>query len=188
MQKTANNKVLVLKSEFNTSWNYFSASQLGDTIIGFWCEWLARAESDQLGSIRFPKFTANVRDLEGISEALTTPVHTVGGLKAIPDLRKIGFLDRQMIVSRKRTCNLFDLTTLWKKLVLSGFDHEVSDHSATVIDTHIDGDNDNSNVDEYIPEGRDHAVDQQTAFEQGFLVRDGSPVCVHQGIALSDSD
>src|ERR1700724_329782 len=44
---SSRNEVLVLKSEFNTSWNYFSASQLGDTIIRFWRESLLRAERNE---------------------------------------------------------------------------------------------------------------------------------------------
>ena len=32
--------VLVLKTQYNLAWNYFNAHQLGDTIFGFWHEWL----------------------------------------------------------------------------------------------------------------------------------------------------
>jgi hypothetical protein len=33
-----NDGVLVLESEFNTAWNYFSATELGNIILGFWCD------------------------------------------------------------------------------------------------------------------------------------------------------
>jgi hypothetical protein len=93
-----------------------------------------------------------------------------------------------MIVSRKRTRNLFDLTSLWKKMVLTGYDQEVSDHPATVTDTHNDGDNGDSDAEQYVAQGLDQLVTQQTAFEQGFYVRDGSPVRVRHGVLDGDSD
>jgi hypothetical protein len=37
-------QVLVLKSEFNTTWNYFNASELGKTILDFWCDWIQHTE------------------------------------------------------------------------------------------------------------------------------------------------
>ena len=36
----------------------------------------------------------------------------------VPDIRKIGILNRRMIVSCKRTRNLFDLTNIWKNTVI----------------------------------------------------------------------
>ena len=175
---SAHSDVLVLKSEFNTAWNYFSASQLGDTMIGFWREYLTRADSRTLGSAEFPVFSSAARDLEGLSEALTSDVQVTGGVAAVPDLRKLGFLNRRMIVSRKRTRNLFDLTTLWKNIVLAGYDREVSDHPATVVDTRNDGDNANYDSDEYTSEGVRHTIEWQPLLERGVLVREGSPVRV----------
>ena len=174
----AQTEVLVLKSEFNTAWNYFSASQLGDTIIGYWREYLARADNDRLGSIDYPVFSSAARELRDAPVALTSVIKTTDGFVAVPDLRKIGFLDRRTIVSRKRTRNLFDLTTLWKKLVLTGYDREVSDHPGTVADTHIDGDNADSDSDEYAPEGVSQTVEWQPLLERGVHVREGSPVRV----------
>jgi hypothetical protein len=34
--KVPHDQVLVLKSEFNMTWDYFNASELGNTILGFW--------------------------------------------------------------------------------------------------------------------------------------------------------
>ena len=177
-QKSSVQEVLVLKSEFNTAWNYFSASQLGDTIIGYWREYLARADNDRLGSIDYPVFSSAARELRDTPEVLTSVIKTTDGFVAVPDLRKIGFLDRRMIVSRKRTQNLFDLTSLWKKLVLTGYDREVSDHPATGADTHNDGDNADSDSDQYAPEGVDHTIEWQPLLERGVHVREGSPVRV----------
>jgi hypothetical protein len=93
-----------------------------------------------------------------------------------------------MIVSRKRTQNLFDLTTLWKKLVLTGYDREVSDRPATFIDTHDDGDNGDFDADDYIDEGNAQTIEWQPLLERGVLVRDGSPRRVRHGLHQSDSD
>jgi len=50
------NQVLVLKSEFNTAWDYFNASELGKTILDFWHDWLQHAEESSY-NIRFPQYT-----------------------------------------------------------------------------------------------------------------------------------
>src|ERR1700712_4434802 len=36
-------EVLVLKTEYNTAWNYFNATEFGNTIFGYWRTWLDRA-------------------------------------------------------------------------------------------------------------------------------------------------
>jgi hypothetical protein len=115
--------VLVLKSEFNTAWNYFSAKELGDTVLGYWRGWLAAAESNTF-SIRYPAFSGDTGDLEDVSAARCVVVDTPTGPLPIPDVRTIGFTNRRMIVSRKRTRNLFDLTSLWKKTVLTRLDRD----------------------------------------------------------------
>ena len=58
-----------------------------------------------------------------------------------------------MIVSWKQTCNLFDLTILWKKLVLTGLNREVSGNSNTITDTYSDGNNNAFDIDERVIEG-----------------------------------
>jgi hypothetical protein len=40
--------VLVLRFEFNTAWNYFSAKELSNTVLGYWHSWLAAMESNTL--------------------------------------------------------------------------------------------------------------------------------------------
>ena len=41
------------------------------------------------------------------------------------DLRKTSILNRRLLVSKKRTRNLFDLASLWKRTVLSTLDERV---------------------------------------------------------------
>ena len=180
--------VLVLKSEFNTAWNYFSATQLGDTIIGFWREYLTRADSGILGSAEFPVFSSAARDLEGLNKALTSDIQVTGGVAAVPDLRKLGFLNRRVIVSRKRTRNLFDLTALWKRIVLAGYDREVSDHPATAVDTFTERDNDNYDIDQDAAEGLGLPTEWQPLLERGVIVRSDSPTRVRHGVVLSDDE
>lgn len=43
----------------------------------------------------------------------------------VPDIRKINILNSRVIVSRKRTKNLFDLTSLWKKTVISTLEGDI---------------------------------------------------------------
>jgi len=116
--------VLVLKSEFNTAWNYFSASELGDTVLGYWRGWLAAAESNQF-NIRYPAFSGDLGDLEDVEAARCVVVNTSTGPSPIPDVRTIGLANRKLIVSRKRTRNLFDLTSLWKKTVIDRLERDV---------------------------------------------------------------
>jgi hypothetical protein len=116
--------VLVLKSEFNTAWNYFSAKELGDTVLGYWRGWLAAAESNAY-SVKYPAFSGDLQDLEGTERARCVLVNTPSGPAPIPDVRTIGLASRKLIVSRKRTRNLFDLTSLWKKTVLTRLERDV---------------------------------------------------------------
>jgi hypothetical protein len=106
-QKRLNNNqrehddILVLKSEFNTAWNYFSAKELGDTVLGYWRSWLAAAESNTY-NIRYPAFSGETGDLEDVSASRCVIVDTPTGPHPIPDIRTIGFANRRMIVSHKR--------------------------------------------------------------------------------------
>ena len=40
----------------------------------------------------------------------------------VPDIRRLDILNRRLITSRKRTKNMFDLTSLWKKIVFAKLD------------------------------------------------------------------
>lgn len=123
--------VLVLKSQYNTAWNYFNAKELGDTILGYWRDWHERADRGHntlYTNIDWPRPTRIWEGIKDVDSALQTEVSdTVGGTILIPDMRKIGILNRRVIVSRKRGRNMFDLTNLWKKIVLEKLDEKVSE-------------------------------------------------------------
>ena len=110
-------EVLILKSKFNTAWNYFNATELGNTILGYWREWIERAEHHNFDE-EFPWFDDAIGNVDPRSEHMLLvdegPVGTF-----VPDIRKINILNRKMLVSRKRTRNLFDLTNLWKDNVIA---------------------------------------------------------------------
>ncbi|TBU65182.1 hypothetical protein BD310DRAFT_764393, partial [Dichomitus squalens] len=133
--------VLVLKSEFNTAWNWFNAKELGETILGYWKTWYEKAESGELLSALDPEFPPPMPDMAGLTEVrgeFLTKFATldgvvddngdsVDGVVYVPDVRKISLIDRRMIVSRKRTRNMFDLTSSWKRMVFQKLDERVLD-------------------------------------------------------------
>ena len=116
--------MLVLKSEFNTAWNYFSATELGETVLGYWRGWLAAAESNA-HNIQYLAFSGDCRDLEDVDRAHCIQVNTPTGPAVIPDIQTIGYTNHRMIVLHKQTWNLFDLTGLWKKTVLNWLERDV---------------------------------------------------------------
>jgi hypothetical protein len=117
--------VLVLKSTFNSAWNFFNAKELGETVLGYWRNYCVRAENDSF-NIVYPKYS---HDLHGLKDRLdpefASLFHVRTGLRPMPDIRKIDILNRRMIVSRKRNRNLFDLTSLWKKTVFAKLEHDI---------------------------------------------------------------
>ena len=121
------NNVLVLKTEYNLAWNYFSAKELGDTIFGYWREWLTRADRLEFNS-EFPSPPDNHDHDVELTPGTDFRIGEFGSDSAIwlPDLRKLDILNRRWITSRKRTRNLFDLTSLWKKIVLEELDERLS--------------------------------------------------------------
>jgi hypothetical protein len=106
--------LLVLKTQYNLAWNYFNASQLGDTIFGYWREWLERARAGQFNSEfpapsdeSYPGETLRLFDL-GETSTLLNP-------------------ESRIIISRKRTRNFMDLTNLWKRVVLENLEEQTLD-------------------------------------------------------------
>lgn len=120
--------VLVLKTSFNTAWNYFSAKELGDTVIGYWRDWFTNQElaheQGRFPPMDFPQTTGDFGDLEEVDGSLKTAVKTTDGLLEIPDIRKLDIFKRRWITSRKRTRNLFDLTGLWKRTVITKLEQQ----------------------------------------------------------------
>jgi hypothetical protein len=133
--------VLVLKTEYNTAWNWFHASEFGDTILGYWREYCERYEAGKFNH-EFPP-PIDTDQNTGIGE-VAMPSQSMSWWKtsdecfSIPDIRKINILDRRIITSRRRTKNLFDFTSLWKKLVLTKLDEhngaEILPRPAFVLD------------------------------------------------------
>jgi len=110
--------VLVLKTEFNTAWNFFGATALGDTILGYMRSWLYKAERMEF-SPEFPPVPPDYNDsVESQARFLMETVRSDRTPVEVPDLRRTDILDRRMLVSRKRTTQMFDLASLWKKIVL----------------------------------------------------------------------
>ena len=109
-------EVLVLKSKFNTAWNYFNTTELGNNILGYWQDWIEHANKHQFDA-EFPWFNETLGHVNLRSEhMLFVDEGPIGSY--VPDTRKINILNRWMLVSRKQTCNLFDLTNLWKNNVI----------------------------------------------------------------------
>ncbi|THU76182.1 hypothetical protein K435DRAFT_879581 [Dendrothele bispora CBS 962.96] len=106
-ERSNTDDVLVLKSQYNPVWNYFSASELGDTIFKTWRFNLSRWET------AYRQHTAIV-PCQGY------------GVKC-PDIRALGFDNRRVIVSKKRPRNLFDLASQWKQIVLRNVDQAIRD-------------------------------------------------------------
>ena len=63
-------------------------------------------------------------------------------------------------------------------MVLAGYEREVLDRSATVVDTHIDEDNGDFEADQYTAEEFNQTLEWQPLLERGVHVREGSPVRV----------
>ena len=130
-------QVLVLKTKFNTAWNYFSASEFGDTILGYWREWLERADRRDFNT-KFPPPSEEDFEFSGLcTPGVVRPVihmqYPVSTGKYIADVGKLSISKAKVITSRKRTRNLLDLTNLWKKVVLATLDESAADEPAAAI-------------------------------------------------------
>jgi len=127
--------VLVLKTSFNTAWNYFNAHELGEQVLGYWRTWMDQAANDHYDfNSGFGRVDGFLGGLSGTDPEFLTQVITPDGTPAMmPDIRKLDILNRRMIVSRKRKRNFFDLTSQWKKLVLETLDKEVIENPREMV-------------------------------------------------------
>jgi hypothetical protein len=133
-------EVLVLKSTFNSAWDYFNAKELGNTVLGYWREWISRAQRNDFNA-EFPKFRRDLHALKGFDEeTYGTLVHVFAGTGVMPDIEKTGILNRRMLVSRKRTRNLFDLTSFWKKTVIATLEQDIRTGGNPAMEIDDDGD------------------------------------------------
>jgi hypothetical protein len=132
-----NKGVLVLKTRFDDVWNWFSATELGETITKYWEEWYERAEKGHFTNDPSRPFPAPDSSYEhGITDVrpdLFLKVEDdVGEEVFVPDLRKIGLLGCRWVVSRKRNTNLFDLANVWKKVVFRQLDERIATEGGVV--------------------------------------------------------
>jgi hypothetical protein len=139
--------VLVLKTRFDDVWNWFSATELGNSITKYWEEWYERATEGRY-SVNDPSrpFTAPDSEHEhGVVDVrpdlFTRVLDNVGEEVFVPDLRKIGLLGSRWIVSRKRNTNLFDLANVWKKIAFRQLDENIATEGG--VDPMIPNDDDN---------------------------------------------
>jgi hypothetical protein len=122
--------VLVLKTQYNLAWNYFNATQLGDTIFGYWRNWLERADARDFNH----EYPAPDEKDQRVSNWETSSADT-----GLWDLRATNIFNSRVILSRKRTRNMLDLTNLWKKSVLENLEELVLDEQREQPDeTHVD--------------------------------------------------
>lgn len=109
-------------------------------MFGYWHEWLDRADRSDF-NLEFPSGFSVPHDVNALGTKVSEfkSRHEEG---FVPDLRKTDILNRRLITSRKRTRNLFDLTSLWKKMVLETLDERVSEEvmetEPTVRNSHVD--------------------------------------------------
>ena len=54
-------ELLVLKTEFNSAWNYFNAQELSETIFGYWRTSLDKAERGEF-TVEYPLEASNYSD------------------------------------------------------------------------------------------------------------------------------
>jgi hypothetical protein len=133
--QTTPEDVLVLKSHYNTAWNYFSAQKLHDIVSDQWNRWLKAAEQGK-------KIHDAPPGLFGVGEINATPEHLTvlvsDGVDRyeLPDIRKIDIMSRRWLVSQKRNKNLFDLATTWKQSVIRK--REVDNLTLNIQDVAID--------------------------------------------------
>jgi len=63
------NNVLVLKFTYNTIWDYFSAKELGDTVLEYWHDYLSHVKVNHF-TVCFPKFSHELGDLDDFNLVL----------------------------------------------------------------------------------------------------------------------
>ena len=124
-------RVLILKSTYNTAWNYFNATELGASMLGYWREWYERAERGDYDD-KFPEWDVPLPQDFGSQARYLTPITSLGEAPdyqsreiEVPDLRKILITEHRVLVSKKRGRNMLDLANLWKKQVLQKLDEKV---------------------------------------------------------------
>lgn len=114
-------QILVLKSQYNVAWDYFSAIQLGDTITNTWKNWLSGADKfDWSNDPSLSRYSGDKVPFAVPEEFWSSSSDDSELSLRFVDLRKTQVLGKsKWIVSKKRTRNLFDFTTTWKQMVIA---------------------------------------------------------------------
>jgi hypothetical protein len=150
----------VLKSRFNRAWDGFNVHELGQTVVDSWLTWLVDNDirMSRLAASGNRMDSGNVTAEKRLSAELgvgvktdTTPLEDAASSRAavltetlvpkgkhmefVPflDVRKVGLIDRDWIVSRRRNRNLFDFVSMLRKFVVV---HE--EDSGRGSDSHMD--------------------------------------------------
>jgi hypothetical protein len=116
--------ILVLKTEYNLAWNYFSAKELGDSIMNYWREWLNRLDSGKFDTEYPPPLTNDYGDIKGQPDWFGECPD--GTIVFGYNLRNTNIFNQRVITSCKRTVNLSNYTNLWKKVILEHLDEQVT--------------------------------------------------------------
>ncbi|KAF7768399.1 hypothetical protein Agabi119p4_7642 [Agaricus bisporus var. burnettii] len=125
-EPVARAEVLVLKSEYNPAWDYINAHQLEERMKQ---GWYSALEHFSIGdekfdkTLRFPETSlvprySNADRRDGDLFEVHSFFGGNGNAGPYVRLDKTSLLGKKVIVSKKRTKNLFDLTTMWKHNVL----------------------------------------------------------------------
>jgi hypothetical protein len=111
-------ELLVLKSSYNTGWNYLNTKELTETILGFWTEWITRAKASNYSKeASFVMYSRQLYRLVDCHGDFLSSLRQPSMSTLMPDITKIGFHNHQMIVSKQCTANLFNLACTWKHIV-----------------------------------------------------------------------
>ena len=127
--------VLVLKSEYNVSWDFFNVQLLAERMKTRWMETLRTLSFGNrpadlhpgIAEIRPRLVRSSLIQSADRGQRLRFANDWVG--EGLYDqylrLDKLGLLDRRVLVAKKRTRQLIDLTALWRRVVLENRDHQV---------------------------------------------------------------
>jgi len=127
--------VLVLKSEYNISWDYFNVQVLSERLKSGWIEAIRTLSFGKMPADLHASIATTKPKLAGSSLTQTKREDLFrtfsedwveeGLFGQYLRLDKLGLLDRRVLVSKKKTRQLIDLTSLWRRVVLEGRDHQV---------------------------------------------------------------
>jgi len=70
----------VLKTSFNTAWNYFNAHELGEEVLGYWRTWMDQAANNHYDfNSGFGKMDDSLGGLANVDPEFLTEVTTSSG-------------------------------------------------------------------------------------------------------------